>query len=1219
MRYGDLLSKRQVFTTREPSAPAPLVTVVMPTYCRHSEGMLVRCLNSVLQQTFTDFEFIVMDDGSTDGTEKVLHETALRDPRLVHIRLERNSGLPGVLINEAVRMGRGQYIAYMFDDNEWFPQALESMVNAARTSGADLVHGKAYVVQADGQQEEYGALPSGYESLAAFNTIPNGAVLITHAFVDRYGLYDPHYVIGRLYDWELWLRARKMGARFAYVDEFITTEYGPTSSSSLGNAVNLNFPISAAYLQDGTRRVNAARLKPDSIDDYDIFDPEMVLPYVRSMGEWDIFEDAVYKPLLKRHPEYEYLPPLRHNRRFDRQYQKYQLNPVFEIFNERKRTLILSNRVTLLVDDLRQALQADGRRIVVLAPQWSGKLYNVEDLDEIVIVDSVVNWVLDSSLQGVDLKKPIIIVHQADVSQPIANTYGSLQNAWQSSLNVKQSLVAFPGISIDSKIKSYRDHLHSLADLTISSQPDGDDLALNYLPNCLKSINPPCTIRERNLYVGDFTTLSESTRRDVRKLAEQGWRIWLFPWSKLPEEWSAFSRLSLTSDTLPTSVLSAPEGIWTAVPEVSRLHEGFDHACLLEELLIHGGMWIEISLAILNPNDLEVECLSQDLSNELDRQSVGLCMDARWRQWRNIIDGVAFQHMVVRQRGKRSAQQSKGQIFINSQAIGGSEAIGIQIAAALYRIGVHLALSVPANVNITPGGLETINQRLEGYGLAPADCIDYGSLVYFLSQEHIDEKRLEEFLLPMRTWLQNHNLDWVLTSGIIPEPIVAASPDRVCFTSAYQPWDYPLNRLAFLREFLDGGISDSFWAASKWQEILQPPFTVARSWVEPDYFKIKSEIPSKLPINIAVIGALQPRKRQLEAILAVQKLLEKGYDLKLNLYGYEFPGFSDYINRMKKIVKDSSLLQECITFHGFVNIPPVLSNNHIVLSTSIDESFPGSLLQSMAVGLIPVATQAGGTDEMIEDNISGFLIHGFSLYDVVEALERSIQSRSHWPEISTRARRWVADNCSEQVFTSKLLSMMIQATEIWMAPGSRYYVETRPTVGSTEIAVPQPEYTRKFLTLAEENRSRPGPELNSAPLIYHLKPERDGWCGFRLRFGTYYHQPAGSLQVEVRKPGSRHPIRSIQVNLERIHDNEWLELLFEPIRRSLGRDFEVHISAQITSGRLVVYEVLPAPLLVHMVVLRAGQVNRRYLKTRLPIRRSGLAILPVYHREDAND
>ena len=82
-------------------------------------------------------------------------------------------------------MGRGQYIAYMFDDNEWFPQALEALINAVRTSGADLVHGKAYVVQADGRRVEYGSLPSGYESLGVFNTIPNGAVLTPRSFVEK--------------------------------------------------------------------------------------------------------------------------------------------------------------------------------------------------------------------------------------------------------------------------------------------------------------------------------------------------------------------------------------------------------------------------------------------------------------------------------------------------------------------------------------------------------------------------------------------------------------------------------------------------------------------------------------------------------------------------------------------------------------------------------------------------------------------------------------------------------------------------------------------------------------------------------------------------------------------------------------------------------------------------------------------------------------------------
>jgi hypothetical protein len=76
--------------------------------------------------------------------------------------------------------------------------------------------------------------------------------------------------------------------------------------------------------------------------------------------------------------------------------------------------------------------------------------------------------------------------------------------------------------------------------------------------------------------------------------------------------------------------------------------------------------------------------------------------------------------------------------------------------------------------------------------------------------------------------------------------------------------------------------------------------------------------------------------------------------------------------------------------------------------------------------------------------------------------------------------------------------------------------------------------------------------------------------------------------------------------------------MFAPIRRSNHKNFDIHISAQLHSGRLVIYEVLPSPLPVQLAMLRLGQASRRFLKTRLPIRRSGLAILPIYHLEDAN-
>lgn len=1218
MRYGDLLGPRTVFTSRPPEAPAPLVTVVMPTYCRHSEGMLERCLQSVLQQTFGDFEFIVMDDGSTDGTEQVLQQTALRDPRLVHVRLERNSGLPGVLINEAVRMGRGQFIAYMFDDNEWFPGALENLLHTARSSQADLIHGKAIVVQANGQRVEFGGVPSGYESLAVFNTIPNGAVLIRRSFVDQFGLYDPHYVIGRLYDWELWLRAWKMGARFAYVDEFITTEYGPTSSTSLGNAVKLNFPISAAYLQDEARGVaNAARLKPDTIDDYDILNPETVLPYVRSLAEWDAFEETVFQPLLRRHPEYEYLPPLRHNRRFDRQFMPYQLNPVYEIFNDRKRTILISNRATLLANDLRQALQADGRRIVFLAPQWSAGLYNVEDLDEIIILDSSINWVLDAALEKIDLQKPIIFIQQADVPQPIADPYVSLQHAWHSALNIQQSLVAFPGIPLDKKVEVYRQELRAYAQLTLSSQPQAGDITLEYLPNAIQPL-PAGPAAERNLYVGDFSTTSEATRESIHRLAQQGWCIWLFPWSHLPQGWEEFASIQLITDSLPACVQKQPAATWSAVPEVARLHAGFDHSCLLEDLLRQGGRWVDFAFALQQPDDLQLEEARQKMLEDHERLSISLCPDARWRQWRNLVDGAAFCHRVLRQRGKDYNHQTVGQIFINSQAIGGSEAVGMLIAWAFNRIGIHCRLAAPAHVNVHAGGLETINHWLLERGLEPASTAEYGMVNYALYNQHVDTSQLENLAEPLKDWLSKEDPDWLLASAIIPEPAVAAAPDQICFMSMFSPWDYPLHRLPFLRDFVDGSFSDTAWAASLWSAWLQPPFGVVRSLVEPDRFQQFNRELAEEPIQIAVIGALQPRKRQREAILAVRKLLQKGYSLEVNFYGYEFAGFTEYIEGLRTLAQEPDLAGH-IHIHGFVeNMDDILANNHLVFSASGDESLPNSLLQAMAAGLIPVAAPAGGIAEAIEDGVTGFLCAGFSINDLAAALERAILARPRWPQLASRARRWVADHCSEQVFVSDLLGMMLQAAEIWSAPGSNFFSGT-PMMPEALQPVTDPEVSRKFLSLDEEERLRPGPQLNPAPLIFPLQAEKDGWCGVRVRFGSYFRQPAGSLLVEIRRKNSPHVLRSITVDLSRVHDNEWLELLFSPIRRSLGQNFEVNISAEITSGRLVVYEVLPDPLPVQLAVLRTGQVSRRYLKARLPLRRNGLAILPVYCREDAHD
>jgi glycosyltransferase involved in cell wall biosynthesis len=115
------------------------VSVAIPTWNRaHLVG---RAIRSALAQTFQDFELWVVDDGSTDGTSQVVAEVA--DPRVAYVRHEENGGISRAR-NTAIRMARGEWMAFLDDDNEWAADYLErQLAVAAARPGAGLVYCRA--------------------------------------------------------------------------------------------------------------------------------------------------------------------------------------------------------------------------------------------------------------------------------------------------------------------------------------------------------------------------------------------------------------------------------------------------------------------------------------------------------------------------------------------------------------------------------------------------------------------------------------------------------------------------------------------------------------------------------------------------------------------------------------------------------------------------------------------------------------------------------------------------------------------------------------------------------------------------------------------------------------------------------------------------------------------------------------------------------------------
>src|ERR1700704_4899233 len=113
-----------------------LVSVIVPTYNRRET--IQAAIASVQRQTFSDWELIVVDDGSTDGTAELIEGS---DPRLVLIR-QKNQGVNAAR-NAAMLRARGQYIAFLDSDDEWLPHHLELSVAFFRAfPGEDFLSGE---------------------------------------------------------------------------------------------------------------------------------------------------------------------------------------------------------------------------------------------------------------------------------------------------------------------------------------------------------------------------------------------------------------------------------------------------------------------------------------------------------------------------------------------------------------------------------------------------------------------------------------------------------------------------------------------------------------------------------------------------------------------------------------------------------------------------------------------------------------------------------------------------------------------------------------------------------------------------------------------------------------------------------------------------------------------------------------------------------------------
>lgn len=119
------------------SASSPLVSIVVP--CYNAEPFIGATLDSVLAQTFVDWECIVVDDASTDGSAAVIERYAKDNTRVRPVLLTANGGAAKAR-NAGLAAVRGKYLAFLDADDLWLPQKLDKQVAFLRATGAALTH-----------------------------------------------------------------------------------------------------------------------------------------------------------------------------------------------------------------------------------------------------------------------------------------------------------------------------------------------------------------------------------------------------------------------------------------------------------------------------------------------------------------------------------------------------------------------------------------------------------------------------------------------------------------------------------------------------------------------------------------------------------------------------------------------------------------------------------------------------------------------------------------------------------------------------------------------------------------------------------------------------------------------------------------------------------------------------------------------------------------------
>jgi len=194
----------------------PLVSVVMLTYKR--ADIAPKAIESILTQTYKDYEFIILNDGSPDNTDEMMKKYT--DSRIRYYKNDKNRGI-AYSRNRAASLARGKYVMIMDDDDESLPNRMQKEV--------EFLEQNPEITAVAGQIKGLPRIPKKHDEIATgliqYNNFGNSNVMYRREFAERNNIkYDNKLKASE--DWDFWLKMLFAGAKFAALEDDVHIRHG---------------------------------------------------------------------------------------------------------------------------------------------------------------------------------------------------------------------------------------------------------------------------------------------------------------------------------------------------------------------------------------------------------------------------------------------------------------------------------------------------------------------------------------------------------------------------------------------------------------------------------------------------------------------------------------------------------------------------------------------------------------------------------------------------------------------------------------------------------------------------------------------------------------------------------------------------------------------------------------------------------------------------------